>query len=270
MSIKYSITVTEEAVSEMSPIILRGSFDECFKIASDMGFDGVELQLCNPEDVDVNQISKLCKEYNLEISAIATGMLNTSMGLSLIDDNEKDRKRIVDYIKQHIDMASVLNTQVIIGCVRGNIPAGADRSIYINRLDDVLRDLCEYGKNNGVDLVLEAINFYVNNYLNSVPETVEHIKELGLPNLKLHIDTHHMNIEDEDMVESVLGAKGVMGYVHFASYNRLYPYDCRIPYREVYNALKEIGYSGFISMECVPKPDQITAGKRSIEYLKTL
>jgi sugar phosphate isomerase/epimerase len=43
-----------------------------------------------------------------------------------------------------------------------------------------------------------------------------------------------------------------------------------LPFDEVLNALVEVGYDGYLSLECFPKPDAERAIKNSLSYIKTL
>lgn len=265
--LKYSVTIANDAVGN-SPILLQGPWEEQVRIAHEIGYDGVELQLRNPENFSAKEFAKLCNIYEMSVSAIATGLEYTLNKLSLISDDPNNRQQMIGSLKRHIDLAAELNTLVIIGCVRGNIPVKTDKHVYWERFDAAMNDLADYAAKSNVTIVLEAINSYVNNYLNSIPDTIAYIDRLGKKNVKLHIDTHHMNLEDEDLMTSLYLSEPYLGYVHFSGINRLYPKPGRLPYPEIQNELRRMSYDGFISLECIPVPDGYTASKRGLEYLK--
>ena len=80
--LKYAVSITDEAVNVNTPIMLHGSFEECFRAAADCGYDGVELQIKDPATRSVSQLKQLMKEYHLQIPAITTGSEYFGNGLS--------------------------------------------------------------------------------------------------------------------------------------------------------------------------------------------
>lgn len=260
------MAVSQEPLSDSAPVLLRDGYHNAMRVAKELGYDGIELQLRNPETVDADALLADSRLLDIGISAIATGLEYSLNGFSMIDDCFEKRRMCIAQLKAHAQLAKKLCCPMIIGCVRGNIRSGADRDMYIKRFTDGLYELAE----TGAQIVIEAINFYVNNYFCSVPETLEFIESLELENLKIHIDTHHMNIEDMDASEAVRRCGKLLGYVHFAENNRLYPGGGRLDFRAVMEELEQIGYQGYISLECVPKPDGYAAAKLGIAHLKAL
>ena len=101
----------------------------------------------------------------------------------------------------------------------------------------------------------------------AAPHIIDEVKK---PNLKMLVDTFHMNIEEPDMVESILGAKEYISHVHFADSNRWAPGCGHIDFRKILEALKQIGYRGAISAEILPKPTPEECVKLTIQYYKQL
>jgi len=93
---------------------------EIEKIAS-LGFDGAELHVGNPKDLNVENVIKTIKENNLEVPTIGTGQAYTEEGLSFSDSNEIVRKMAVKRIKDQMIFASHFNSQVTIGSIMGKI-----------------------------------------------------------------------------------------------------------------------------------------------------
>ena len=117
---------------------------------------------------------------------------------------------------------------------------------------------------------MESIMRYINNYLNSVPETTDYLNKLNLDNVLLHIDTHSMTVEDVDFPAAVRYAGKRLGYVHFTDNNRRYPGGGNINFQSIMEALIDIDYKGYIVFECQPYPDEFTCAKFSIDYCKAL
>jgi sugar phosphate isomerase/epimerase len=119
-------------------------------------------------------------------------------------------------------------------------------------------------------LVLEVINRYELTYLNTAKDALELIKAVDSPNLKLHLDTFHMNIEEPNMIESILKAKDYIAHVHFADSNRWAPGCGHINFPEIIKTLQQINYGGAISAEILPEPSPEESVRLTIEYYKKL
>ena len=267
---KFSLSIATEPLSPSAPVVYQGNVYRIIDKCKAIGFDGIELQLRDPENIDSEKLVEYCKKTGMGISAIATGLEYTLNGLSMIDDDVDRRVTMRQKLFEHVELAEKLGCPVIIGCVRGNIPAGADQRKYLNRFRDEMLLLSEKADEHGVTIMLEAINFYVNNYLNRIKQVCDFIDGLGKENVKLHIDTHHMVIEESSMDNAVRYAGSRVGYVHFSENNRLYPGSGRTNFLSLMQFLREIDYNGYIALEIVPYPDSDTCARKGLEYVKKL
>ena len=133
---------------------------------------------------------------------------------------------------------------------------------------DGMREVAEYAGTKGVIMALEPVNSIAINFINTTQEGIEIVKEINCPSCKLMLDTNHMYIEDMDMVQSVYQAKEYLSYVHVVDSNRLYPGNRKLDFHEILQALQDIGYSGWLSVEVFQRPNQDVALEKSIDYLK--
>jgi len=251
------------------PRPLSGNLEQNFKIAAEIGYDAVELHnIKNPNTININDLNRLCKKYSIGISAISTGLSNYVDKLSLIDDSKKIRIAAIERVKEYIRLAGYLNCYVIIGTVRGNIPDLSNYKYYEKRLLDSIKFLSEQLINSNAILLIEIANRYESNYLNTAEEISNFIDKVNIPNLKMMLDTFHMNIEEANICLSIEKHYKKLGYFHVADSNRLYPGAGHIDFKLILSTLKKINYKGFIGLECLPLPDGITAAKVSIKFLK--
>lgn len=261
--------------SPRTPYPLGDNLAESIQKASEYGYKAVELHnIRNPKEVNVEKLLNYCEEYNVKISAISTGPSNYIDKLSLIDDLKSQRKAAILRLKEYIDLASRLRTFIIIGTFRGNIPDFAINSntynVYEKRLSDSIRSALDYAEKNDVTILIEGANRYEINYLNTASEIISFITKYNIPNLKIHLDTFHMNIEEANITESIKKCGNLLGYFHVADSNRMYPGAGHIDFKPIANALKEACYQGYIIVECLPIPDGDTAAKKAIEYIKKI
>ena len=109
--------------------------------------------------------------------------------------------------------------------------------------------LADFAANLGVDLCLEVLNRFENHVLNTAEEGVAFVREVGKPNVKVMLDTFHMNIEEDSFGQAIRAAGPLLGHFHTGEANRRVPGKGRLPWHEIGAALREIGYGGAVVME---------------------
>ena len=93
------------------------------------------------------------------------------------------------------------------------------------------------------------MNRFENHVLNTAAEGVAFVQEVGKSNVKVMLDTFHMNIEEDSFTEPILQAGKYLGHVHVGEPIRKPPREGRIPWGEIGKALRQIGYDGPVVME---------------------
>lgn len=267
---KYGVTCGLEKLPVRQPVILRGNIEDVAGTAREIGYNAIELHVKNPTQYDGKSLKAVAKRNGLEFCSIATGMEYTVNKLSLISDDKSMREAAIERLLEHVDLAAELDCPVIVGIMRANIPDFDQYQRYEDYLSDALTRLSRYAEPRGVGLLVESIMRYINNWLNSVPETTDYLNRLNLDNVTLHIDTHSMIVEDADLPAATRYAGKRLGYVHFSDSNRRYPGGGNVDFMPIMQALKEMGYAGYIDFECQPYPDEYSCAKFSLDYIKAL
>ena len=102
----------------------------------------------------------------------------------------------------------------------------------------------------GVLYCCEVVNRFEQYLLNTAKEGVEFVKRLGSPNARVLLDTLHMNIEEDSMVDAILEAGPWLGHFHVGENNRRPAGSTnRLPWKDMAAALKQVNYQGAIVME---------------------
>jgi sugar phosphate isomerase/epimerase len=264
---RYALSSAEEA-SLGAPIVLTGDIYARMRTAAELGYTGLEIHLREDEPLDLDRVKDTAKTLNIRFSALVTGRLCTQGGVNLIDDRPYIAEAALKGMRTYIDRAAELETDLIIGWIKGKVPDGAGRSLYLTRLAVHLRALCAEAAERGVQVFLEVINRYETNIFTTTAETLDFLDTWGIPNCFIHLDTFHMNIEESNAIEAIRAAGKRLGYFHIADNTRCYPGSGTLDFVPVFSALKEIGYRGFVSVECLPWPDGKTAAERALRFLK--
>lgn len=259
------------SASHFAPLVFAGRVDEGIKALAATGFSGVELSLRHVHELDFEWLAGELEKYGLRVSAFATGRMYLEGKLCLCDLRPSVRAKIQEELIAVMKLASRFQAPVIIGGVRGRLTGDfSHREKQREAAIHALRRLAMIAKDLGIYLVLEPINRYETNFINCTAEGIELIQNVGHPALKLLLDTFHMNIEEADPLSAIRKASKQLGYIHFADNNRLAPGQGHIDFPAVVKVLTEIGYSGFITAEVLPKPDDATALLQTGRYLHTL
>lgn len=85
--------------------------------------------------------------------------------------------------------------------------------------------------------------------MNTGIEGLAFLDEVNRPNAYIHLDTYHMNIEEDGMEKSVLAAGDKLGFVHIGESHRGYLGSGNVDFDSFFKALKKISYQGPITFE---------------------
>lgn len=267
---KLAVTATPEE-ARLAPVLLRGPLAESFALASRYGCDGIEVHLRNPHDVDWQEMIGLSRRYSLPVTTLGTGMAAGMDGLTFSDARNGVRSQAVERVKAHIKLAARLGSAVTIGVLNGNLGNDAGQAAKRREFHlACLKQCCHAAADAGVCLLLEPLNRYESDWFNTTEDALAVIEQLGASNLKYLADTYHMNIEEVDLAASIRRAGNSLGYVHLVDSNRCGPGQGHLPFGEVLDALMDIGYDGYLSLECLPKPDAESAIKDALKYIRKL
>lgn len=255
--------------AKFSALAFKEDFNDSIRKVAELGFDAVELAVRNPKDINIDEVKRTLKRYNLPVPAIGTGQAFGEEGLSFTDPDTEIRKKAVQRIKDQMDFSlEVGNAQIIIGLIRGVVEDESYIAEAEKQFIKCMQECADY--NSEVILTVEPINRYETNLYNDLLSMKEVIDKINRPNIKMLIDTFHMNIEEPNIIDSIIKVKDYISHVHVADSNRWAPGCGHIDFKEIINTLKDIGYEGAISAEILPKPNPDESARLTIEHFKKL
>ncbi len=101
----------------------------------------------------------------------------------------------------------------------------------------------------GVEYCLEVLNRFEGYLLNTCAEAKKFVEQVDEPNVKIMLDTFHMNIEEDSMTDAILLAGDKLGHFHVGENNRRVPGRGNLPWYQIGSALRTIGYDKSVVME---------------------
>jgi sugar phosphate isomerase/epimerase len=258
---KLSVAVAPDNAPDNAFVVFRG-LESSIQKASEFGYHGIELAVSCAADAGTANLGKWLAKYDMEISAISTGLVYAGKGISLLETPSA----AVPLFLELIDVAADFGGQVNIGRSRGfrkklSIDEAADK------LKRILLPIAEHASRKGVKLLLEPVNRYEIDWINSVEEGAYVLDRINMECIGLMPDVFHMNIEDQSIGASFIKHKKYIKYIHLADSNRRAPGWGHLDFNEVFSSLRNIGYDEWVSVEILPVPDPDKAAEQAAGFL---
>lgn len=271
LNLRLAVTATPSAPTRplQAPLLLWGDIQGAFRQAAELGCQGVEIHLRRAEDLEPHTVKRLMVEYGLAVPTLGTGMA-AGDGLSLCDPRADIRAKTIQRARGHVEFAAEIGSAVTIGILSGNLGDCTGTVRLGRRLQflESLAELCGLARNAAVTVLLEPLNRYESDYINTLADVGNVVREIRAPNLKLLADTFHMNIEEADLAASLRSAGPLLGHVHLADTNRQALGHGHLDVAAILATLAEIEYQGYLSFEVFPLPDACTAIRDSMAAVR--
>lgn len=264
---KLSIVLSTQP-AKFNALAYKGQLAENISKIKALDYDGVELAVRDPGLLNLSILKDILRENELPVPAIGTGQAYGEEKLSFTDPDEKIRRRAIERIKSHIQLADHFGAVVIIGLVRGKVGSGVDERQAERWLIEALSECAS--ENINTKIVIEPINRYETDLINTVKSGLNFLDKLKQENIGLLLDMFHMNIEEPSIHDSMIMAKDRLFHFHVADSNRWYPGAGHLDFKAVIETLDKINYHGFVSAEIMPMPDADTAARKTVENMKKL
>lgn len=265
--LKLAYPVIEAGVDAdiMGMKALRG-YDEVFAELHRMGYQAVELQVRNPENVDVATLETALTRYQLSLAAIGTSPMQKLDHLFLLG---RDRDRCDECFRRAeklVTLCAHFDAVMLVGKMRGTVED--EEGCRLTDLGRIIEKLATRASDEGVRIAIEPQNPTNINNLHTLSETMTFLEALAVqPGIVgIHADLYHMEISETDMLESLKKYAAAIRFIHIADTERKVPGDGRMDYAQILATLSASGYKGFLSPEIRQLPDSRTAAERTIAF----
>jgi sugar phosphate isomerase/epimerase len=254
----------------------RHPLPEAVRRIADHDYTGVELLGDDPHayfpefgDDDRAALLGALSDTGLAVSNINA---NTAMGYyddappsaffepSVIRADDEAREWRVAYTKRAIDLAETVDSPAV--CLAtgrplpGTMPEEAREHLHRS-----LREILDYAKPRDVAV---GIEFEPELLIENTEEVLALIDEIDRDSLGINLDVGHAAVYGEDVAESIRASAGSITGVHLEDivggrrgkhYHRI-PGEGDLEFRAIFDALDDIGYDGFATLELYTYPDE--------------
>lgn len=208
------------------------------------GFDLIEILLSNSMEIDAKAVKQQLKENHLDVVC--------SLNLPKEAHIAFYPKEAEKLIKNAIDKTSDLETNFLGGVLHGGIGVFSGNPLSEtekNTIVEVWSSVADYAKEKGVNIAVEPINRYESYVCNTAENVLELIEKTGKDNLFLHLDTFHMNIEENNFRDPILLANQKLKHIHVTESHRGMLGEGTVNWNQFFDALKEINFEGNLVLE---------------------
>lgn len=223
------------------------------KKVKNLGFDVLEVNagtISSMSDRELESLKAASDEYSIELSC-CIGLPPSS---DLASDDSGIRKKGIEHLNSIADSMNKCGIKRLSGIIYSSWPGKLEgrnisklkaRAYSIESMKEAIKKAEDF------DLMYncEVVNRFEQFIMNTASEAAGYIDEIGSPNLKMLLDTFHMNIEEDSMTDAILTAGDKLGHFHLGENNRKPPGVGKLPWGEIFQALKRINYDGWVVME---------------------
>jgi len=216
-----------------------------------LGFDILEFgagDLLGMSDGEIEKLKAVAKDLQLDLNA----NIGPPKECNVASADPAVRANGVKFLTDIMKQMSKLGVDDIIGvqytCWPGDY-TDLDKPALWARGVESIKTLGKTAADLGITMSLEVVNRFEGLILNTAEEAVQFCKDVDNPNVKILLDTFHMNIEEDNICDAIRTAGSLLHYVHVGEANRKVPGQGSLPWDEIGKALRDIGFAGDVVME---------------------
>ena len=222
------------------------------KRAQKCGFDILEVnapKVARMSDAERDVLKGAIADAGISL----TYSIGMTADMDLVSEDTATRRKGIAFLQQIARAMKQMGGTVLAGINYSSWPrkllSGEDKQILTDRAIEGVREAMKAAEDNDVIFCVEVVNRFEQFIMNTAAEGIAFAKRVGSPNCKILLDTFHMNIEEDSLGGSIVEAGNWLGHFHLGETNRRPPGRGRIPWPEIFGALRQINYQGAVVME---------------------
>lgn len=176
-------------------------------------------------------------------------------------------------VEESLSAALFLGVKNIV-VTTGNERKDVSRYVQHTNIVTALREADKIISGSGVKLVLEPLNTLVDHkgyYLVYSNEAADIIDEVNSDNIKMLFDIYHQQISEGNIINNIKKYQTRIGHFHVGDVpGRNEPGSGELNYKNIFKAIKDIGYDGFVTFECGRTKDAETVCKEMLSLVSAL
>jgi D-psicose/D-tagatose/L-ribulose 3-epimerase len=213
-----------------------------------MGYEGVEVPIFDLDPAKWKRWHALLDGLGLERTA------NTVIAPehNPVSADPAVRKAAYAHMQKVVDACATVGSRILCGPHQVALGVFTGRGATDDewkRSVEHLRRVAEYAAEAGVVLAEEVVNRFEIYHLNVLDQAVRLVDEVDHPNCRIHLDTFHAHIEEKDPAAAIRRAGRRIAHVHISENDRGVPGTGSVAWDPTFDALRDIGYDGWLTVE---------------------
>ena len=252
-------------------------FDRAFSFAAECGYTGIEIAPFTIAD-DITQITAV-KRAEVRRQAGEAGLaivglhwlLAKTEGLYVTTPEAEVRRRTADYFGELARLCADLGGELLVwgSPQQRNLLPGVSREEAMQYAADVFKTVLPVLEETGVVVALEPLGPEWTDFLRNAQEGVQLVEMIGSDRVRLHLDCKAMTSESTPPAELIHRNSDLLAHVHANDPNSQGPGFGELDFVPILQALREIGYGGWVSVEVFDySPGIERLARESIEYMQ--
>lgn len=213
-----------------------------------LDLDFIEIPLMGIDDVHPAAIGARVEAAG--IGVVTSTVLGESTDITSPDATVREAG--VNYLRRCVDATAEMGGKQLSGVIygmHGKRPPSRPRQQEWNWSADSLAKVASHAAAAGVTLGLEPVNRYESPLINTCEQAIRLAELIGTPNIKIHLDTYHMNIEEKSWASPVVRAGERLCHFHLCENDRGIPGTGLVDWEELFGALGQLEYNGYAGLE---------------------
>ena len=211
------------------------------------GYELIEIPILDPSAIDTAMTARLLASAGIAASCSLGLTFETDLSSTDPEVSARGERLLEDAISVTRDLGG-RHLCGVIASAMGRYTAPPTPAGRANAAA-ALRRLAGKAADSGIMLGIEVVNRYESNLFNTGAAALAFLDEVDAPNVKVHLDSYHMNIEESDLATPIRACGARLGYVHVGANNRGGLDQGMIDFPTMFAALRETGYAGPIAFE---------------------
>jgi D-psicose/D-tagatose/L-ribulose 3-epimerase len=215
---------------------------------AELGLDFIEIPLMGIDDVHPRPLRARLDAAGIDV--VTSTVLAESTDITSSDPDT--RAAGVAYLRRCVDVTAELGARQFSGVIyamHGKRPPERPGSQEWEWSAECLAQVAEHAGAAGVTIGLEPVNRYESPLVNTCEQALRLADMIGAPNVEIHLDTYHMNIEETDWAAPVRLAGERLCHLHLCENDRGIPGSGLVGWGELFRALGELDYDGYAGLE---------------------
>ena len=255
-------------------LVPGNTFAQKLKNLDAYGFEGVEL---NGRAVAHDTHAVAERKKALADSPINASTICGGHGAEIVHPDPARRRQCIDDIKHLLDICAELGAvgTILVPIFNRNdrvpdlSPYKTQACLEHELLVELGAEVAAHGKAVGAAVLLEPLNRYESNSLKDIEDAADVCRRVDSPGMQVMADFFHMNIEQTNTPASIEAVGSLIAHVHLADNTRKEPGTGSTDFRAGFAALKKIGFTGYMALECGLSGPADQALPKCVAYLQT-